>query len=185
MNPGVSTTAISGSPKALHSPTKDAAEMVGLIGDDADRAPVDPREGRHDVPRPARVELEQRVGVDDPGQRVADVVGAPRLRRDDGAGIGQLGLERLSARRGLAGRRGQVGEQATNALCRRRLIGLDEMTDAVAIMHVRTAERGRIDLLAECLAHDAGAGEEHGRVLGHHGQVGQRRRVGAAARRGA
>ena len=57
------------------------------------------------------------------------------------------------------------------------------MADAVALVDVRAAEPGRVDLLAERLAHDAGAGEEHRRVLGHHDQVGERRRVGAAAGR--
>ena len=59
------------------------------------------------------------------------------------------------------------------------------MADAVAVVDARAAERGRVDLLAERLADDPRAGQEHRRVLGHHDQIGQRRRVRAAAGRGA
>ena len=55
------------------------------------------------------------------------------------------------------------------------------MADAVVVVHVRAAERHRVDLLAERLADDAGSGQEHRSVLGHDDQVGQRRRVRAAA----
>ena len=44
---------------------------------------------------------------------------------------------------------------------------------------------GRVDLLAEGLAHDARTGQEHRRVVGHQDQVGERGRVRAAAGRGA
>ena len=57
------------------------------------------------------------------------------------------------------------------------------MADAVAVVHARAAERRRVDLLAERVAHDARPGQEHRRVLGHQDQVGERGRVRAAAGR--
>ena len=59
------------------------------------------------------------------------------------------------------------------------------MADAVAVVDARPAQRPGVDLLAERLAHDARAGEEHRRVLGHQDQVGEGRRIGAASGRGA
>ena len=57
------------------------------------------------------------------------------------------------------------------------------MADAVAVVDVRAAEPRRVDLLAERLADHSRAGQEHRGVRGHHDQVGERGRVGAAARR--
>ena len=57
------------------------------------------------------------------------------------------------------------------------------MADAVVVVDTRAAERDRVDLLAERLADDAGAGQEHRGVLGHDDQVGKRRRVRATAGR--
>ena len=89
-----------------------------------------------------------------------------------------------ATRRRLARRRRQVARAArARARPRRGLVALDQVADAVAVVDLRAAEAGGVDLLAERLAHDAGAGQEHRRVLGHHDQVGQRRRVGAAAGR--
>ncbi len=52
------------------------AEQDPVVGDDAHRMPVEVREGR-DQRRPVELlELLQLAGVDDPSQRVADVVGA-------------------------------------------------------------------------------------------------------------
>ena len=68
---------------------------------------------------------------------------------------------------------------------RRADVGFDELADTVAIVDLRSPERRCVDLLAERFAHDPGARQEHRRILGHHDQVGQRGRVGAAARRGA
>ena len=59
------------------------------------------------------------------------------------------------------------------------------MAHAVVVVHAMAAELDRVDLLAERLPDHARAGEEHRRVLGHDDQVGQRRRVRAAAGGGA
>ena len=61
----------------------------------------------------------------------------------------------------------------------------DEVRDPVAVVHLRAAELERPDVLAHDLLHHGRAGEEHVRLLGHHDEVGQRGRIGAAARGGA
>ena len=78
---------------------------------------------------------------------------------------------------------GQVVEQVAR---KQRCIDLGRrghVTHAVALVHARPAELVARDLLAHHFGDDAGTGEEHARAVGHHDEVGERRRVGAAARR--
>ena len=59
------------------------------------------------------------------------------------------------------------------------------MGDAVAVVDFGATQVGGGDVLAHDVAHDGGAGEEHRRSLGHHHEVGEGGRVGAAAGAGA
>ena len=61
----------------------------------------------------------------------------------------------------------------------------DQVGDAVLAVDLGTAELLHRDLFAHRLGDDLRPGEEHARVLGHHDEVGQRGRVGAAAGRDA
>ena len=76
-------------------------------------------------------------------------------------------------------------EQVAHQQRRVGVVGGDEVADAVALVDLVAAEVVGGDVLAHDLADDAGPGEEHARALGHHHEVGQRRRVGAAAGAGA
>jgi hypothetical protein len=118
-------------------------------------------------------------------QRLAHVVGAARLGRHELPRVALGSRDRHAARQRVAGRRGQVGQDLPHASGRGGLVGLDEVGDAVAVMDPGSTQAGGVDLLTQRVAHDARAGEEHRGLLGHHDQVGERRGVGAAARRGA
>ena len=60
-----------------------------------------------------------------------------------------------------------------------------EVGHAVALVDLVAAQVGGAHVLAHDVAHDGRAGEEHVPALGHDHEVGQRRRVGAAAGGGA
>ena len=68
---------------------------------------------------------------------------------------------------------GRYDQELAHAIGRRTLIGLHQVTDAVAVVDPGSPEPGRVDLLAERLAHDAGTREEHRGILGHQHQIGQ------------
>ena len=90
-----------------------AAEELRLVGDDADRAPVDAHVGGDDVARPARVELEHAAAVDDRAQDVAHVVDLALLvghgRADGGAPGGSTAGQRRGPRRRRAGAGSRAG----------------------------------------------------------------------------
>ena len=195
--PGVSTSTSSGSPKSRRCartappsprPRRRARRRGGAAGWRRSR-PAGPsrRANAHDdVARPARATSRAAAAVD---ERRA----ARRGRRRPGAaraGTTAPGSRERRARRvgrgaALAGVLRQVVEQVARPARPRRARRRDEVADAVALVHARAAERGRVDVLAEHLARRRRAGQEHRRVLGHDHEVGQRRRVGAAAGRGA
>ncbi len=157
-----------------------AAEVTGLVGHDPHRPSLDPGQRGDDVAGPAREQLEQRVAVDDAVERVADVVGAPRLGGHGGPGVAERGRQWSRKRRHLLGRGRQVAQELSDSERGGLLVGLHEVADAVAVMNTRPAQRRRIDLLAECVADDTGPGQEHRRILGHQDQVGERGRIRAA-----
>jgi len=163
---------------------QDAAEVAGLVGDDADRAAVQAREAGQHVARPARADLEQATAVDERAHDVAHVVDAPLLGGHGLVGRALEGLHARPAARDLRGVLRQVVEQVAYEPRRVEVALGDELADAVALVHLRAAERGRVDVLAHDLLHDPRTGEEHRRALGHHHEVRQRGRVGAAAGRG-
>jgi hypothetical protein len=85
-------------------------------------------------------------------------------------------------RRALPGALRQVREQLAHNADRGVIVGRHELAHAVAGVHAGAAELVDRDVLGRDLAHHAGPGEEHRRALGHHDEVGQGGRVGAAAR---
>ena len=64
-----------------------AAEVLGLVGDHADRATLDAAEADDEVARPARRELQQRAAVQHPRGDLADVVDATVALGQHVAGI--------------------------------------------------------------------------------------------------
>ena len=62
---------------------QDAALHLRLVGHDPDRPAVEPRVADDHLLRPARVHLEERVGIDDRPDQVLDVEGVLLVRRDD------------------------------------------------------------------------------------------------------
>ena len=197
MNPGVSTTAISGSPNESQNATKRAAfsepsasstppRWCGWLATIPTGRPSIRANVGHHVARPARAQLEQRAAVDDPARarRARRRPGAaPTARRRPGRTIsGQAGSTTGS---GSAGRR-RAGTTAARGLASAAttLVVLDQVADAVALVHARTAEPTAASISSPSASRTTpGPGEEHRGVLGHQDQVGQRRRVGAAAGR--
>ena len=100
-------------------------------------------------------------------------------------GVERRHRRRHPVRRPVAGALGQVREQLAHQADRLVVVLRHELADAVLRVHARPAEGLGVHVLAHHLADDAGAGEEHRRALGHDDEVGQRGRVGAAARRDA
>ena len=153
-----------------------------LVGDEADRAALEAGERGDHVRRPARRELEQGAVVEDRAGDVADVVDLALLGRDDEAGVAAVGADRgdrsAAARRSTAAA-GRAGGGSSRSRRRRRRRRRWQTP-------LRPCTRGpprssMLIVFAQRLLHDLGAGEEHPRVGGHHDEVGQRRRVGAAA----
>ena len=160
----------------------DAAEAPRLVGDEADRAALDPRQGGDHVPRPVGAELEQAALV---GERRGDVADVVDLARALGHGrAGSLRARPGARARSAAGRRSSTAAapaaRAPTATAS-AVVGGDQLADAVARVHARAAEVLHRDLLAERRLDDLRAGEEHPRRLGHDDEVGERGRVGAAA----
>ncbi len=120
------------------------------------------------------------------GDHVAHVVDAPRPRGARahrcvprvGSGAVCLGLCADALQAGTRGGRARCAI----AWGRSRR---GDLADAVLAVDARPAELVHADVLAERLAHDLRAREEHPRVLGHDDEVGESGRVGAAARRDA
>ena len=162
-----------------------AAEVPGLVGDDADRAPVHAGEAADDVAGPLGRPLEQAAAVDHAADDVADVVDLALVLGHGIAGAVADGPDRAPLRGALGGVGGQVVEQVAG---QQRRVGVgrgDEVRHAVLLVDLRAAELEGVDVLAHDLAHHGGAGQEHVGPLGHDHEVGERGRVGAAAGRGA
>ena len=158
------------------------AQVPGLVCDNSDGAAVDPAERGDHVARPARRHLEQLGVVHERADHVANVVDlAGRLRHVRGR-VERRHRRGHAVRRALAGVLGQVSKQLARDAHGLVVVRRHELADAVLGVHLRAAELLRVHVLAGDLAHDARAGEEHRRALRHHDEVGERRRVGAAAR---
>ena len=164
---------------------EDAAEVPRLVGDDADGAALEAGEPADDVARPARRPLEQAAAVDQALDDVAHVIDAALVVGHGVGGVERVRLGGAEARRAVAGVGRQVVEQVAHEHRRVLVGGHDEVGDAVAVVDLGAAEVGGGDVLAHDVAHDGGAGEEHRRALGHHHEVGEGGRVGAAAGAGA
>ena len=142
------------------------------------------KRGDH-VARPALGHLEharRRPPARDHLAHVVDLARRRRARRAAGsppapAAGGAIGGAR---RRAAAGRRAASRTSSTAA---RSSAATNWQTPLASARAARRARR--VDVLAHHLATTTRAGQEHRRLLGHHDEVGQRRRVRAAARRDA
>ena len=161
-----------------------AAEVARLVGDDPDRAAR--RGGRTRTRRcaPSAGEISSsRPPSSSAARDVADVVdlaGLARARRGrartpGGSTVGQR-------MRPLAGVLRQVVEQVAREQRGVDVGRRDEVADAVALVHARAAERGGVDSSPVTFATTPGPVRNMLALLGHDHEVGQRRRVGAAAR---
>ncbi len=90
---------------------EDAAGVLGLVGDDADRAPVEPPVADDQLLRPALVDGQEAVGVEQRVEQLLHVEGLVLVGGDD------LGDRRLGGRRRPA---------AQPAACSRQLAGMKE-----------------------------------------------------------
>ena len=191
--PGVSARTTSGMPKRSqrstnHAPfsadggVEAAAEVLGLVGDHADRAALDAAEADDEVARPARRELQQRAAVQHARGDLAHVV-------DAAVALGQHVARILAGRVGRRDQRhavpadavGQEGQQLADQLGGVDVVAGDHVRDAVGAVHLGPAEIGRRDDLARDALDDLRAGQEHHGLGGHDHEVAQRGRVGRAA----
>ena len=159
-----------------------AAQPARLIGDDADRPSLHARERADDVACPARRELEQLAAVDQVGRDVADVVDLARAARHVAPGVARRLGPRHHVGRARTGARRQVAQQVAHEQRRGVVVVGLEVRDAVGRLDARAAELVERHDLAHHLVDHSRAGQEHARLARHHDEVGQRGRVGAAAR---
>ena len=164
-----------------------AGEDRGLLRDDADTAPAEPREAGEDVRRPARLDLEERAVVDDALDDLVHVVRLARVVGDDRDPAPRPAdrPDRSSGPRGASPRLfcGRCARIRRANVERLRLVVRREVRDAAARrVRRRAAERLRVDVLVGHGLHDVGSGHEHvARALDHDREVGDRRRVHRAA----
>ena len=164
-----------------------AALDLRLIGDDAGHAPADAGQPHDDLPREQLLDLEPRAGIHHPVDHLvhveplALVVGHDLVDRAPG-----LGLDRGRPRRRLAERAGHVGQVALGQLDRFLVGGGQHVTAAGDLaVHARAAQLFQRRLLADGhLDHARAADVERGLALHHDDQIGQRRQIGRAGRRG-
>ena len=157
---------------------EDAAELLGLVGDDSCRAPAEPREAGDDRLGPLTLDVEELAVVDDPLDHLVHVI---RLA----VGVRQHVEQRLLAavdrvaarkqrRRGFAVLRhvGEVGLDLRDAL----LVACDlHVADAgLAAVHARAAQFLLGDVLPDRRAHEMRPGERHRAApLDHRHEVGE------------
>ena len=119
-----------------------ATEVPGLVGDDPDRATLQPRQGADDVARAPRRDLDQAPAVDQRARHVAHVIDLARLR-GHGARGARLGRgDRRQHLRQLAAVLGQEVQQLARQQRRVEVSARREMAHAVSLVHARAAERG-------------------------------------------
>jgi hypothetical protein len=83
------------------------AEQHPVVGDDADRVPVDVRGAAHQRRAVLLLELQEAAAVDEPGDDLTDVVRRPRVGRHDRQqllGVQRRRLDRLALPRRLDAR---------------------------------------------------------------------------------
>ncbi len=167
-----------------------AAVPLGLVGDDADGAPVDAREAGEDLAREELLDLAPRALVDDRVDDGVHVEGLVLVGRDDLLdALARPDLRRTRCGRGRrmlevlrAGRRGSA--------CRRRWPRPRSCTSTspqplTGAVHLGAAHLLERDLLADDHLGHARRAEVHaGVALDHHDDVAERRDVGAAGRGG-
>ena len=195
MKPGVSTSTTSGSPNALQVRTKrapfgagvgveHAAEVARLVGDHADRRArrgarsrrrcCAPSAARHSSRRPPSTMPRDRRRA-----RRRPCARRPARPRP---GRSRPGSARAPARRRAprdAGGRWSSRSRTSSAASRRR--SATKCATPLRSCTLRPPSSAALTSSPMTSRTTAGAGEEHARALGHHDEVGQRGRVGAAA----
>ena len=167
-----------------------AGKKRGLIGDDADGRPIEPRETHDEIFREMLVDLEEIMFVGDGVDHILDVVGLH--------GIG--GDERIERRIGAVGRiRGGAARRVVQIVRRKKthqladhgeafgVVARDEMRDAAGgVVRHGAAQVLLGDVLVRDGLDDVRAGDEHvRRIARHENEIGDRGRVHGAARAGA
>src|SRR3954454_12306521 len=154
-----------------------ATEGPRVVGDHAYAAATETPERRRDARRPARVQLDRGVAVEQPGDQWPDVVGTPW----------RVGHQPREVAATDAVHPPGVAEQTDDVRggLERVVVGLaDDMNDTAApAMRLRPTEPRHVDVFAGDAAHDVRAGDEHPAVRTEHDDVGQRRTVGGATGR--
>ena len=142
-------------------------------------------EARDHVARPALGHLEHRAVVHErPRSRRARRRPRALRRARTSDGSTRRHRRRAAVRRILAGAAGgrKASSSRTSAAASRSSSATNWQTPFFECTRGPPSSCG-VDVLAHDLAHDARAGQEHRRALGHHHEVGERRRVRAAAGR--
>src|SRR6266545_3404460 len=185
MNPGTSDRNTSGTLNASHSCTnrvaeEDAGLVQRVVGDEPDRVPVEPAEPDDHLTRPARLNLEEAVGVEQAAHILLHVERRSLAGRYDGGQVDILWRSRGSDA-GWLGRpaRRQVAQVPPDDLDGLVLVVAQEMADAgLFTVDPRAAHLLQRDLLAgDHLDHPV-RGEVHaGVAVDHRDHIAERRDV--------
>jgi len=165
-------------------------ELLRLVGDDADGAPLHPAEADEKVLGVVGLDLEELALVEHAAHERSHVVWRVGILGDQRGK--RLVLTRAQVLREADGqrrsiRRRQVAHQVASERHGLDVVGRGEVRHPRgASVRPRAAERLGGDLLVGDRLHNLGAGDEHvRRVLDHHGEVGHRWRVDRPASAGA
>ena len=164
---------------------QDSPGLHRVVRHDPDRPSVDARETRHDVSRPARLDLEELAAVDDRGNDLVHVVCLPRVVRND------VQQRFLPAVRGI--RRGAPGRLLARPGRKVRKVVADggQAFSVVRDLQIRHAAHLGVDLrsaqrfLGHVFSDDAldevgSADGERGRPPDHGDEIRESRNVGGA-----
>ena len=165
------------------------AEQDPVVGQDADRVPVEVGEAADQRRAVERLELVEVAAVDEPRDELVRVVGLAHVGGDDAVDRVRVVRGRLDRLARPRGRRpsGERGDDAADDLQRVLVVVGEVVGDAArARVQVAAAEVLRGDLLAGRGLHQRRAAEEDRALLADdHALVAHRRHVGAAGRAGA
>ena len=161
------------------------ADLMALIGDDADRMAADAGVGGDERFAVIGLVFIERIRIDDRGEKIARVVGFLTFETDQI--VNRIRIFRRMSRvflraiffRGLGFR--QMGDERTQPLQARRIILLIEINRAADFgVHVRAAEFFGIDDLSDGGFDQRRAGEIKTAAFGHENLVAKHRQIGAA-----
>ncbi len=156
---------------------------VGIVGDHAQRAPVDARERRQHPRAEAVAQLQHGALVEQRREHAAHVVDALALLGD------QLAQQPLVGHRTRLDRAAEVGEVALGERHRRGVVGRAQVDDAVGVLHVDRPHLAGLEHAKPAALDHRRTAHADARVLGgdHHVAAAEQRGVAreAVARRDA